>query len=73
VEDVDSADSESVVVSGFCFAFLGRVFLPLLVSDGVANSGCEEAGSAPGEASSFDKEDSASGVGMEADAEQVSR
>ena len=73
VEDVDSTDSEIVVVSGFCLAFRGRVFLPLFVSEIVGSSGCEEPGSAPGEASSFGKVDSVSGVGLEVDAERVSR
>lgn len=70
---MDSVESKIVVVSGFCLAFLERVFLPLLVSGLVGNSGCEEPGSAPGEVSSLDKVDKVSGVGLEVDAERVSR
>jgi len=36
---------------GFSLAFLGRVFLPLPVSDTSEASGCDVEGSAPGEVS----------------------
>ena len=65
---MDSADSEINVASGFALALLERVFLALLESEVVENPGCEEQGSAPGEASSFVEAGSASGVGLDVDA-----